>query len=287
MKRTLFYTKHFFQLVALTLYLLSKGEWKRVIMAIHARLYIKGFELIFPVVVPFARLKTPCPNQKIERISDHPIAYESPDHIAPYGTQYNNSTNKKFVLMMNDLLKAKFPDRTLQFMDLGCSGGQLVADFQKLNWQVVGLEGSDYSLKHRRANWRSLGNKNLFTCDITKKFLMKTGGLPLKFHLITAWEVLEHIHPNDLPQLFKNISDHLQDGGFFIASTCSGPSIVDGIELHQTRMSNSEWKRYLTRLFPEFVEQDLGLEIYQFVRYDFAEPSFLVYKKINVRAETP
>ena len=84
-------------------------------------------------------------------------------------------------------------DGALRMMDLGCSGGQTVADFMKLGWQGVGLEGSDFSLKHPRANWAMLANTNLFTCDITKPYQIKLDSRPAKFHLITAWEVMEHI----------------------------------------------------------------------------------------------
>src|SRR4029077_9548912 len=112
-------------------------------------------------------------------------------------------------------------------------------------WVAVGLEGSDYSLKHSRANWRTLANKNLFTSDITKPFRVKLDQQNLRFHLITACEVMEHIKVEDLEILFENIRSHLVEGGFFIASTSSSTSIVDGIELHQTRMTNSQWREFI------------------------------------------
>jgi cyclopropane fatty-acyl-phospholipid synthase-like methyltransferase len=157
----------------------------------------------------------------------------------------------------------------------------LVKDFLDMNWVAAGLEGSDYSLKRKRANWATLAGTNLFTCDITKPYQMLQDGQPAQFHLITAWEVLEHIATPDLPSLFHWISRHLREGGLFIASTTGTPDVVNGVELHQTKMSNSEWKQYVRSNFADFREADLGLKIYQYVRYNFLAPSFLVYRKVG------
>jgi 2-polyprenyl-3-methyl-5-hydroxy-6-metoxy-1,4-benzoquinol methylase len=207
------------------------------------------------------------------------VAFESPDHQVPHGTKYNNSTNRKFVLLLHDYFRQHAPNRALAMMDLGCSGGQLVADFAALGWIGVGLEGSDYSLKHRRANWAELANQNLFTCDITKPFQVQRNGQKLECQLITSWEVLEHIRLPDLETLFNNISAHLAEGGLFIASTSSTTSVVDGVELHQTRMPNAEWRAWVEARFPDLEPVDLGLKTYQYVRFDFGEASFLLYRK--------
>jgi 2-polyprenyl-3-methyl-5-hydroxy-6-metoxy-1,4-benzoquinol methylase len=167
---------------------------------------------------------------------------------------------------------------TLGSLDLGCSGGQLVKDFTDLGWMAVGLEGSDFSLKHKRANWPALAGKNLFTCDITKPFKITTRQQPARFHLVTMWEVLEHIHPNDLPQLFDNITAHLERGGYFIASTTSAPDIHNGVDLHQTKWTNSEWKQWFEKHYPDLVPVELGLRSYQFVRHN-SEYSFLTVRR--------
>jgi hypothetical protein len=153
-----------------------------------------------------------------------------------------------------------------------------VADFRSLGWLAVGLEGSDYSLKHGRANWPALAGKNLFTCDVTKPFKITVDRQPAKFHLITMWEVLEHIPTPELPQLFDNIVSHLGNGGYFIASTTSDPDIHDGIDLHQTKWTNDEWQRWLAKTHPELEPVQLHLNYYQFVRHN-EERSFLTYQK--------
>lgn len=276
----MFYLKYLFANVRLALRLLLRGEWQRVVLAVYARLYVLFYRIVFPIVRPFVRNPKgviDSPGVSVE--TDHPVAITSPDYAVPHGTRYNNSTNRKFVLLMHEHFRSVFPDCTLAFMDLGCSGGQLVADFASLGWVAVGLEGSDYSLKHRRANWRDLANRNLFTCDISKPFRVKREGRDLQFHLITAWEVLEHISMRDLETVFKNITEHLLPGGCFVASTSSSTSIVNGVELHQTRMPNAEWRSWIEQRFPELEPVDLHLRIYQHVRFDFGEPSFLAYRK--------
>lgn len=112
----------------------------------------------------------------------------------------------------------------------------------------IGLEGSDRSLITQRAEWRLLKN-NLFTCDITKPFLLvdQEKGEPKQFNVITAWEVLEHIKEEDLKQLFDNIRKHLSDDGIFVGSIASWDDIdpYTGINWHVTVKDQSWWvKRF-------------------------------------------
>jgi SAM-dependent methyltransferase len=282
----MFWIKYFFQNVLLFFRLLFRGEWRRAFRAAYARIHNRAYYVWFWFAKPFLRNRFPTvlPQGKIEVITNHPVAFSSPDHIVPYGTKYNNSTNRSFVLLMNRIIRQRGSQEPPCFMDLGCSGGQLVKDFADLRWIAVGLEGSDYSLKAKRANWRHLAGKALFTCDITKPFEVKFNGQKLKFHLITAWEVLEHIHPDDLEQVFQNIRSHLIEGGYFIASTASYSSLQDGVELHQTRKTNSEWDKFIAERYSDLRNErkSLRLQTHEYVRYDFGEESFLVYKKTPV-----
>ncbi|HKQ40617.1 MAG TPA: methyltransferase domain-containing protein [Verrucomicrobiae bacterium] len=288
MRRSVFWLRYFVKNVLLAVKLLLRGDAGRVFSSVYARIFRGFYSFVFRVRAPFLRGASPATSAGTLSIqTNHPVAFSSPDHVAPFGTMYDNSTNRKFVLRLNQIVGGRFKSGPRCFMDLGCSGGQLVADFLRIGWTAVGLEGSDYSLKHRRANWATLANKNLFTCDITKPFQVMSDQRPLRFHLITMWEVLEHIHGDDLPMLFENISKHLVEGGFFIASTASGSSIVDGVELHQTRWTNPEWQRFLADRIPSMIPADLGLKIHHYVRYDFGEPSFLVYQKREVPTSYP
>lgn len=205
------------------------------------------------------------------------VAFESPDHKIPWGTMRDNSTHKKFVSFMGKLIQSENPKIPLGALDLGCSGGQLVKDFSDLGWLAVGLEGSDFSLKQKRANWPLLAGKNLFTCDITKPFTITNVSDLAKFNLVTMWEVLEHIKESDLKQLFDNITKHMASGSYFVASTTSAPDIHDGVDLHQTKWSNTQWKQWIVANYPKFRTVDLGLKYYEFVRHN-EEISFITLK---------
>jgi len=214
---------------------------------------------------------------QISVVTDYPVAVESLDHIHPHGTKRDNSTNIIFCVKIDRLLKQSFP-RPFSSLDLGCAGGGLVEDLKTMGFTAVGLEGSDYSLKHQRAAWKTLANKNLFTADITKPFQVLSDGHAAKFHLVTAWEVLEHIVETDLPAVFQNITNHLQQGGYFIASTSNSSDTMVGVELHHTQWPNSRWKEWVKTHFERELEPfDLNFSTDELVR--FGGDSYLTYRK--------
>jgi len=258
--------------------LIRTGQTRFLLCEIWMRMYKQIQEWLYPMRKSGLQGLSQPFTGEIKLETKNPIAFESPDHLIPWGTSRDNSTNKKFVTHMAKLIGRNQPGKVLGALDLGCSGGQLVADYRELGWAAVGLEGSDFSLKHRRANWPALAGKNLFTCDVTKPFTVWLKGSQGQFQLITMWEVLEHIPTSDLPQLFTNITKHLAPGGYFIATTTSRPDIHDGVDLHQTKWTNAEWKAWLGKNYPELKCVDLGLKFYQFVRHN-DEGSFLTFQK--------
>lgn len=252
------------------------GQFRTLIIDFSTRIYRGFYSVLFYLLLPKRKNKNPTGRVSVN--TDFPIAFESPDHLVPWGTMNDNSTNRKFILHMLTLVEQQQGPGPKAFLDLGCSGGQLVKDFKRLGWQAVGLEGSDYSLRHRRANWKDLAGINLFTADITKPFEITENGSPLRFDLITAWEVIEHIHPNDLDALFQNIVHYLKPGGIFVASTTAAPDVHDGVDLHQSKFTNPEWRKIVETRFPQLEHIELGLKPYQYVRYSF-DPSFLTYRR--------
>jgi len=133
--------------------------------------------------------------------------------------------------------------------------------------QVASLDEHDVP-KHQQ---------NPFTCDITKPFKITSRQQPAKFHLVTMWEVLEHIPTSDLPPLFDNITAHMARGGYFVASTTSDPDVHNGVDLHQTKWTNAEWLQWLRKNYPSLEPVNLGLSFYQFVRHN-SEGSFLTLR---------
>jgi len=203
---------------------------------------------------------------QIELVTDFPIAYESQDHLVPWGTRRDNSQNPAF----NGKLYRLFSElnRPLRVLDLGCSGGGFVRDCINDGCLAVGIEGSDYSRKMKRAEWAYLADSFLFTADITKPFRVtdRESRDPLKFDVITSWEVLEHLEERDIPALISNVRNHLNPDGVFVASISYVSDFVQGVELHRTIKMKDWW----LSLFKQHALHDMpGAENYfntQYVR---------------------
>ena len=188
-------------------------------------------------------------------LTRHPIAVDSLDHLEPRGSMHDNTHCEGFVKQCERALPQARP---LHFLDLGCAGGGLVADFLKRGHEAIGLEGSDYSLLSGRAEWKDLANKALFTCDITKPFQLlyndaRAGNVlaqPTFFDIISAWEVMEHISEEDLPQVLLNIRNHLKPYGFFACSVSDKPDYLETPEglknYHQTVKEYHWWGTLFT-----------------------------------------
>ena len=144
----------------------------------------------------------------------HPVAVNSNDHINPDSTLEGVVRPTLFV---QDIVKVL--GTNIKALDLGTGAAGLVFEFAANGVLAVGIDGSDFCRRNRIGYWPLLPN-NLLTCDITKPFSFST--LPesdaAKFDLITMWEVLEHLHEHDLPELFRNIESNLSDQGFFVGS---------------------------------------------------------------------
>lgn len=150
--------------------------------------------------------------------TDFPVAFDSYDHIRPHGTANDNYTNLQYI----EEIENYFKGRQIAYLDLGCAGGQLAIDFLNRGHLSVGLEGSDYSLQRKRANWAVHTNTALFTCDISRPFeVLDDNDERILFDCISANEVLEHIPNERLNALMQNIYNHLADGGIFVGSVAT------------------------------------------------------------------
>jgi SAM-dependent methyltransferase len=207
------------------------------------------------------------PALKLILRAERDIAFDSPDHLMPWGTRTNNSTNLRFLTKVCNLFP---PEAVPRILDMGCSGGAFVKDCLDAGCLAMGLEGSDYSRRFRRAEWRSIP-EFLFTCDITRRFQIEfeAQGAPakeLQFDVVTSWEVMEHIAERDLPQLVENVKRHLAPAGIWIMSVASGHDIVNGVELHQTVQPKTWWIDKLKSLGLEHREEYVSYFNTQWVR---------------------
>ena len=173
----------------------------------------------------------------IHLVADSVLAASSADHLFPRGTMRDNTRHPRFVHRCEEIFQRK-----VRHLDLGCAGGGLVWDFLLAGHSSYGVDGSDYSRVEQRAEWRLLW-KNLFTADITKPFeFVDPNGASVKFDVITAWEVLEHIHEADLRGFFDNVRINLASDGLFVASIATSPDedLSRNVVWHVT-VRNRDW----------------------------------------------
>lgn len=149
----------------------------------------------------------------IRIVTDAPIAVESYDHIVPKGTMRDFTKNGAYI---RELIRHVGPD--IKYLDLGCAGGGFVVQMLNAGGFAVGIDGSDYCLARKQFGWGEYPD-NFFTADLTKPFKFENeDGSQFQFDVLSAFDVLEHIHEADLPQLCANIHNNLKPNGRFIAS---------------------------------------------------------------------
>ena len=103
--------------------------------------------------------------------TEYPVAIDSPDHIAPAGTIADNRTDKDYVKAVKEYFEES---KDTKILDMGCAGGQMIADFIEDGYTAVGLEGSTHAHQGAgAANWSKYLNKNFFNVDLAKPFQLK------------------------------------------------------------------------------------------------------------------
>lgn len=177
----------------------------------------------------------------------HPVAADSVDHRYPLGTAKDNFHWPPFTRKLIQL----YGGDPIKVLDLGCAGGGFVKEVLDFGHFAVGLEGSDYSLKHRRAEWSTIP-EHLFTCDCSQPFevIFEIDGTqrPARFEVVTAWELLEHLTEEQLPQFFANVKRHLDpERGLFVASVHLHSCLINGVEYHPTVRPEWWWRDFLRR----------------------------------------
>jgi SAM-dependent methyltransferase len=203
--------------------------------------------------------------------TNYPNAY-GPDYDFPsQGASQNNHSNPVYLGELERITnKTNF-----SYLDLGCAGGQSVVELHNRGNVSCGIEGSNLdkmieeSKKRNKPeprfigdtyqpdtdvhdNWVNYKDICLFKSDITKPFeLLNSDNKIQKFDVITAWDVLEHPKPEDIPDLITNIKKHLNDDGVFICLI----NLVSGSH-HQCIKPEDWW----LKIFDENGFENLGFD---------------------------
>ncbi|MGA3018551.1 MAG: class I SAM-dependent methyltransferase [Bryobacteraceae bacterium] len=192
------------------------------------------------------------------------IASDSLDHQFPWGTRQDNSMNPRFNYKVYALY-AQRAESGLKILDLGCSGGGFVRNCIDDGHFAVGLEGSDYSRRFQRAEWATIP-QFLFTCDVTHPFKLFLDGEPLRFDVITSWEMIEHIDEGNLKGLSENCALHLKPDGLWMMSVSAVEDVKFGQQLHRTVEPKPWWIKKFASLGWTHHEEYLDYFRGQFVR---------------------
>jgi len=188
--------------------------------------------------------------ENVEIVAQATVAEQSPDHICPVGTINDNHSSDGYLAEVEKYVLDNMGKEKFNYMDIGCAGGQLAVDFAKRGHFSIGLEGSDHSIKRGLHNWPEYHKTVLHTADLTKPYHVEKNGEKVLFDVISAWEVIEHIHPTEIHTFFSYVFDNLAEDGVFIGSINTGPDyreLPDGgiIHLHQSVFPEQFWKEHI------------------------------------------
>jgi len=116
--------------------------------------------------------------------------------------------------LVADALKRLLPGKNL--LDIGCGGGDLAHRMLKRGYDAYGIDISTYAIEHCHTDMRGrLLISNITTCpDLL--------GIPTKFDVVMATDLLEHIYMEDLDTTFDWMVSKANRWLFFLIA------IVDG-----------------------------------------------------------
>ena len=190
---------------------------------------------------------------KFKVLTKHPHPYESPDYHTPAGSIEDNNSFSYFIHEIDKYFNL-YPYRLL---DIGCAGGQFVIDIYNKGepWKAIGIDGGNkYGMSKQFdepietgtgeltkargfENWQRYKDVCLFNADVTKPFVaLNEDGRKMTFDIVTAWEFFEHPKPEDIPQILKNVTNHMQKGSIMLGTINISPG-----EHHQCCKSAEWW----------------------------------------------
>jgi hypothetical protein len=176
--------------------------------------------------------------------TDFPIAYESPDHLMPWGTMRDNSTNPSFIQEVQDFFKYHYDLDKIKFMDIGCSGGQLAVDFYKKGNMLLRFSNPNLLVSINRFNSRQSEIRRCF-CFPPPRPLTRQTKAPSVLCLLSPLSLPHHFASNPPGLFLPNLLPFESVLGAF------GTKVGGGFELKSPPGSISplgDWQTFPTKL---------------------------------------
>lgn len=141
-------------------------------------------------------------------------------------------------------LSAVYPDTYPRLLELGCGNASFLKAAQELSFQIFGL---DVDRATTDTVDRVEASPDLFFCDYTRPFTLREirprGKRVAKFHIITCWNILEHVPERRLNELLTTLRRHLDVRlGLFLASISLRPCPLAHGECHPPARPESWWR---------------------------------------------
>ena len=170
--------------------------------------------------------------------TEHPFCIDSEDYKNPLGSANDFHTNPAFIKKSWMLFR-----RPISFLDLGCANGTFIEDCCKLGVPACGVDGSDYGVKNKTGGWGSYPD-HFLNADLTKPYQIYNDEYgDVRFDVVTAWDVLEHIKEEDLPQFMQNVKNHMHQTSLFFVGIATFPCD----NYHVTIKDCDWWRDYLSK----------------------------------------
>lgn len=161
--------------------------------------------------------------------TDHLHPLYSKDYTEPKGGAHDNNGNDDFVNY--------FKEKSINYLDLGCAGAAIVESMFKQGHNSFGIDGSDAQKKQGLNSWGRIPDR-LFNADITQPFhfVDESTSERIKFDVISAWDVLEHLYEDKLASFCDNLKNNLKPDGVFV---CGIADFAD--EGYHVTLHDKQW----------------------------------------------
>lgn len=174
--------------------------------------------------------------------TDFPCAPQLQAHLRalPPGGTHETATYAGFM----ERLRAIYPDIPARLLDIGCGDGGFLRIARQFSFPAVGL---DLDPSPEEISGRSSDSPQRFSCDYTKPFTLwevhPKKRRRAKFHVITCWNLLEHVPKRWLNELLINLRRHLDDRlGLLLSSISLRPCFEADRECHAPVWPESRWR---------------------------------------------